>query len=124
MLFRSHNPQAAEVLAQNLGDMGFHPETFGVVGMLRDKDIAGVIRAVQGRITQWLVASLEGPRAASAQDLVRLLGEAGVKARVDAYDAPRLAYAEARRRASEDDRIVVFGSFLTVADVMAARDGA
>jgi dihydrofolate synthase/folylpolyglutamate synthase len=33
----------------------------------------------------------------------------------------REAYAHTRERAAEGDRIVVFGSFLTVADVLAAR---
>ncbi len=37
-----HNPHAAAVLAQNLDNMGFHPYTYAVFGMLSDKDVAGV----------------------------------------------------------------------------------
>jgi dihydrofolate synthase/folylpolyglutamate synthase len=40
----AHQPQAAEILAANLGDMGFFPETFGVFSMLADKDIAAALR--------------------------------------------------------------------------------
>jgi dihydrofolate synthase/folylpolyglutamate synthase len=36
------------------------------------------------------------------------------------HETPRAAYAAARRLANENDRIVAFGSFLTVADVMQA----
>jgi dihydrofolate synthase/folylpolyglutamate synthase len=40
---------------------------------------------------------------------------------INVFDDPAAAYANAISRAGEDDRIVVFGSFLTVAGVMAAR---
>jgi dihydrofolate synthase/folylpolyglutamate synthase len=40
------------------------------------------------------------------------------------FKSPREAYAAARKRAGEDDRIIVFGSFHTVADVMAVIDAA
>jgi len=40
----AHNPQAARVLAEKPRGMGFYPETYGVFGMLRDKDIEGVCR--------------------------------------------------------------------------------
>src|SRR5256885_16986345 len=43
----AHNPQAAGVLAENLAGMGFYPETYAVFGMLRDKDIEGVCRALK-----------------------------------------------------------------------------
>ena len=41
----AHNPEAAAVLAANLGESGYAPETIAVFGMLKDKDIAGVVRA-------------------------------------------------------------------------------
>jgi dihydrofolate synthase/folylpolyglutamate synthase len=40
---------------------------------------------------------------------------------VSIFADPGAAYANAMSRAGENDRIVVFGSFLTVAGVMAAR---
>ena len=43
-----HNPQAAGVLADNLGNMGFYPETWAVFGMLNDKDVAGVVALMAG----------------------------------------------------------------------------
>ncbi len=49
----AHNPQAAGVLARNLSEMGFFPRTYAVLGMLRDKDIAGVCRALGGRVSTW-----------------------------------------------------------------------
>ena len=62
----AHNPHAARVLAATLGTMGFFPETFAVFGMLADKDVRGVIAAVATRIDRWFVATLPGPRGATA----------------------------------------------------------
>ncbi|HEX8988451.1 MAG TPA: bifunctional tetrahydrofolate synthase/dihydrofolate synthase [Rhodocyclaceae bacterium] len=114
----AHNPQAARVLADNLGSMAFHPTTWGVFGMLRDKDIDGVVRALGTRIDRWLPCTLEGPRAASADDLAAILANAGVAEPLPRFDSPAAAIAFAQEKANENDRIVAFGSFLTVADVM------
>jgi dihydrofolate synthase/folylpolyglutamate synthase len=114
-----HNPQAAGVLAENLGGMGFHPHTYAVFGMLRDKDIGGVVERVKGRVDFWLAASLEGPRGTSAEELAAILFEHGVRAD-GLFASPGDALRAAKARAGEDDRILAFGSFLTVADAMRA----
>ena len=120
----AHNPQAARVLADNLGEMGFYPETHAVFGMLKDKDIAGVCRALKGRISSWSVADLAVPRGASADALAEALTSTEAGGVVARFGNPRDAYAAARKRASENDRIVVFGSFHTVADVMQGIEAA
>ena len=114
----AHNPQAAGVLAENLGNMGFHPVTWAVFGMLRDKDVEGVVKHVCSRVDRWLLASLEGPRGAQAAQLAEVMERAGAGFALELFDTPAQAFRVARERANEDDRIVVFGSFLTVADVM------
>lgn len=117
----AHNPQAAGVLNENLASMGFFPETWAVIGMLSDKDVAGVVRLLRDRIDHWLVASLPGPRGLDAAKLAAILQEVGVSGEIAEFDSPSAAYEVAVGRAAEGDRIVIFGSFLTVADVMAAR---
>ena len=116
----AHNPQAAEVLAQNLSDLGPCSGTTAVFGMLRDKDIAGVVRALAGCIDRWFVCTLAPPRGAQAAELAQSLRQAGVGA-VREFENPALAYAAACSDCAENDRIVAFGSFHTVADVIAAR---
>jgi dihydrofolate synthase/folylpolyglutamate synthase len=110
----AHNPQAAQVLADNLAAGSFAPETIAVCGMLRDKDAAGVLRALAPRITRWHLASLDGPRAATAEELAGQLG-AG---EVHCFASATAAFEAALSRANENDKIVVFGSFLTVGEVM------
>ncbi len=114
----AHNPQAAEVLAQNLVDQGFFANTRAVIGMLADKDMKGVCAALRGRIDEWHAAGLTGARAASAAQLAAAIAESGAGGKVFQHASPRAAYAAARERSSENDRIVVFGSFLTVADIL------
>jgi dihydrofolate synthase/folylpolyglutamate synthase len=112
----AHNPEAAAVLAATLGDSGFSPETIAVFGMLRDKDIAGVVRAMAPRITRWHLATLPGPRGADAAELSEILGKENIKAPASRFATVAAALAAARKEAGENDKIVVFGSFLTVAD--------
>ena len=114
----AHNPDAALTLAENLGNAGFAAETIAVFGALRDKDIGGVARAVAPRVTRWHLATLPGPRGSSAAELSSALQAAGVTAPRAEYADARQAFAAARERAGENDKIVVFGSFLTVADAM------
>jgi dihydrofolate synthase/folylpolyglutamate synthase len=114
----AHNPQAAGVLAENLAEMGFYPETYAVFGMLRDKDIGGVCRALRDRISAWFAADLSVPRGAGARVLADAIASAGAAGDVLCFRNPLEAYAAAQKRANENDRIVVFGSFHTVADVM------
>ena len=111
----AHNPDAAAVLAQNLGDSGFAPETIAVFGMLRDKDIPGVVRAVAPRITKWNVATLQGARGTESSVLRKIISEVKPKSRIEEFPDVPSALAAAKKEARENDKIVVFGSFLTVA---------
>ena len=128
----AHNPHAAATLSQNLGNMGFHPYTYAVFGAMQDKDISGIIAQLKGQIDHWCLTDLPLPRAASALHLREKLETTGVVASdkadaectIQCFNNPANAFANAMERAGENDRIVVFGSFLTVAGVMAFRAAA
>ncbi len=119
----AHNPQAAAALADSLGSMGFHPQTWAVFGIMADKDIGSVIAALLPRVDRWYVASLPPPRGATAVDLRQRLETAGVApAAIRDFNDPASAYRAAREAVAEADRIIVFGSFLTVAAALALTD--
>ena len=125
----AHNPHAAATLAQNLDNMGFHPYTYAVFGAMADKDIAGIVAHLKDKVDHWYLCDLPLPRAASADSLAAALRAAGIadngapgaERSIRCFATPADAYAEATKHATENDRIAVFGSFLTVAGVMAAR---
>jgi len=116
----AHNPAAAAALARNLARMPREGRTFAVFAMLRDKDIAGVIAAMKPQVDEWLVSSTSGERGADAALIGEALARAGVRGPVSSHDSVAAAYAQACDRAAQTDRIVVFGSFHTVAAVAGA----
>ncbi|WP_296948256.1 bifunctional tetrahydrofolate synthase/dihydrofolate synthase [uncultured Massilia sp.] len=123
----AHNPHAAATLAQNLGNMGFHRFTYAVFGIMQDKDIDAVVDQLAPHVDHWCLAALPSPRSADVAALAakiaakRPAGAAPDEFSVQGFADPAAAFADATSRAGQDDRIVVFGSFYTVAGVMAAR---
>ena len=115
----AHNPHAARALARGLGEMAYHENTIAVFAMLADKDIGAVIDAVAARVDRWHVATVANERAASTTQLAALLAARGFAERTRVFASVPLAHAAALREAGPNDRILVFGSFHTVADVLA-----
>ncbi len=112
----AHNPHAAGELARNLRTQRCSGKTWAVFGMLHDKDVAGVIAQLAELIDVWCVAGISEKRGASLQELQSFLS--GVEGEVNGFDSLQEAFLAARRRAHPEDRIVVFGSFVTVGTVM------
>jgi dihydrofolate synthase/folylpolyglutamate synthase len=115
----AHNPHAAERLRDSLMRMGTFGTTYAVLGMLKDKDVAGVARTLATLVDRWVLAPLPGARGASTEDLRGQLTIAGVAAPMEACTSVAAAYRHAQEQARADDRILVFGSFHTVGDVLA-----
>ena len=122
----AHNPHASAALAQNLENMAYHPYTIAVFGAMADKDIAGVLKPMLDKVDFWYFCDLPTPRAASAEDLARELKALGFKegkdSGIETFKSPELAYQAALKKAGEGDRISIFGSFFTVAGVLAYRN--
>ena len=119
----AHNPHAAAVLQHNLHAMSYFPYTTAVFAMLNDKDADEVIKSLAKSIDYWYCATLTGARGVSGQELADKINRLIPKDKdglpqVEVFDTPRLAFEAAKARSQDEDRIVVFGSFLTVADVL------
>jgi dihydrofolate synthase/folylpolyglutamate synthase len=115
-----HNPQAIRVLADNLADMGFFDRTHAVVGMLNDKDIAGALMPLKGKVDFWHAATLTGVRGTNSETLAAIIERAQLGGEVFCHTSPAAAMQVAKGRAAESDRIIVFGSFYTVAGALQA----
>jgi dihydrofolate synthase/folylpolyglutamate synthase len=108
--------------------MGYHPYTYAIFGAMADKDISGVIRPLLNSVDFWYCTDLPTSRAASAAALSEKLVEQGVAVvngedgGIECFPDPAAAYQKALSKAGEGDRIVIFGSFYTVAGVMAYRN--
>lgn len=110
----THNPHGAAVLARCLAARPCAGRTRAVVGMLADKDMVGVAAALAPVIHHWYAAGLDPPRGCSGRVLAERLragGAGAVTAFPDVAAACRAAVADA----APGDRVLVFGSFFTVA---------
>lgn len=110
----AHNPQAARALAENLRRLATPGRRLAVLGLLKDKDAAGVVRPLLPLIDAWYVATLPGPRGSSAEALAEVLRAKGGGV-ADLFPDVAEALTAARDSAGPADIIIIFGSFLTVA---------
>lgn len=114
----AHNPDAARVLAANLAATRSRGSTLAVVGMFRDKAAEEVARALVLSVNQWFVGGLGGPRGQSAAELGTRIRSAIPGVRIEESGSVTEAFRAARSAAVPGDRIVIFGSFQTVATVL------
>lgn len=112
----AHNPQSAAVLSQALAAQACAGRTRLVLAMLADKDIPAVQRQLKTVVDDWYLAPLDVPRGATLAQLQAALAEMRIPAQ--GFASVNEAYAAARQDAAEHDRIVVAGSFYTVAAVL------
>jgi dihydrofolate synthase / folylpolyglutamate synthase len=110
----AHNPDAARVLERNLRASPVPGRTYAVCGILADKDAAAIATILGNSFDAWWCASIDGARGRSGAALVQEIGAhaAGI---LNAADGVAAACAAAAAIATRNDRIVVFGSFHTVA---------
>ena len=117
----AHNPHAARSLAKTLASMQPFPKTYGVFAMLKDKDMAEVVRELMWQVDVWLVAGITAPRGASAEELAEVVKRELVDGEVLAFATVTEAMHHACKEADENDRIMAFGSFYTVAEALRAK---
>ncbi|GAD28897.1 folylpolyglutamate synthase/dihydrofolate synthase [Photobacterium leiognathi lrivu.4.1] len=111
----AHNPHSAEYFANQLSKIKQKEgknKIHAVVAMLHDKDIASTIAAMRDTVDDWYPASLTGPRAATAEEILQHL-----PANCVGFDKPESAFDQALTQAGEDDMVIVFGSFYTVGQI-------
>jgi len=114
----AHNPGAVHNLVEYLSLTYCKGETYCIFSAMKDKDIRGMIRAAAPAIDHWYVADQPAnPRAAGAAAIAVLLEEAGRRSVVTSGSLEQ-ALDEARTAMRDGDRLVVFGSFFTVAAIL------
>ena len=116
----AHNPQAAAALAQTLQSSTTPGRTGIVLGMLADKDCVGVVQALAPAAQAWYLADLsrESSRGGTNEALRKAVQTAGIIANPETYHDVATACAAALKTSQPGDRVVVCGSFVTVAAAM------
>lgn len=110
----AHNPAATAYLARRLAARPAAGKTHAVLAMMADKDRRGSLEALQAEIDHWWLADLRSvARAASLEQLNADLAALGLEAAGCGTVATLIERLMAET--SEGDRIVIMGSFYTVA---------
>jgi dihydrofolate synthase/folylpolyglutamate synthase len=117
----THNQQGAESLAKLLVEIPCHGQTFAVLSMLKDKDVAAVASILKPVIDVWYVAGLDGSRGMKSETLAAQLSNIIDQDKIRAFSTVIEAYDQAKSGAKKGDRVLVFGSFHTVEVVLNAR---
>lgn len=110
----AHNTMSAQVLAEHLHTLPAR-RTVAVLGVMADKDIEGMLSALQSQVAAWLVVDLPTTRALSSAALTARLHAIGAQVLIASPQLPiALATVRALCAAHEFGRVLVFGSFLIV----------
>jgi len=122
----AHNPQAARVLANWLRMQPRAGRNLAVFAALADKAIEDIVAPLAPWIDVWALAELRdaGPRALPVTELAQRVARGAPQAAMTSYADVPTALAATRVMAAPDDRILVFGSFYTVAAALAASPNA
>jgi dihydrofolate synthase/folylpolyglutamate synthase len=112
----SHNAQAAQALVDALKHMPAAGETYAVIGMMKDKDVQSFARVLEPEVAFWYTVGLEPQRAGHPEQLAKAIQSVVRAAPVEACDNVEQAIAALRARVMPGDRILVCGSFHTVAE--------
>ncbi|GAA5151916.1 folylpolyglutamate synthase/dihydrofolate synthase family protein [Microbacterium pseudoresistens] len=118
----AHNPHGAQALAQSLDDSFDFDEWGLVLGVLADKDAAGIVEALVPAAAHVFATAVDSERDGDPDDLADLVERAGGRATVhpalsDAADAAREWAASADRRA-----VVIAGSVVLAGEAIALAE--
>jgi dihydrofolate synthase/folylpolyglutamate synthase len=116
----AHNQQSAQMLAQLLQQTASaSANTIAVVAMLADKAVHDVLQMLQPVVDSWCSAGLDVARGLPAKNMAQAVRELHSGVRLSACETVAEACAQALEQATVNDRIIVFGSFYTVAEATA-----
>lgn len=116
----AHNPQSAAYLAAQLQRLkpGYR-RVYALVGMLKDKDLTQALLPLTTCVDEWHLVSLPGVRGAASELLAAALQGVAPAARAVQHPELAEAYRQVLATAAQQDLVVVFGSFVTVAGILA-----
>ncbi len=114
----AHNPAAVARLVEFLQHRPCEQKTIAVFSAMADKDIPSMLDLMCGEVDGWFLADQPGnARAATAAAIAAHLRAAG-EGMISVSRNLRQALARARSVTAAGDRLLVFGSFHTVAAAM------
>jgi len=119
----SHNAQAAQALADALRQRPLSGETRAVIGMMQDKDAESFARELESVISRWYPVGLRTDRASTAIQLTQRVASVVGTERVSTCESLAAVISCLQAELKPGDRILVCGSFHTVAEWASLQSG-
>lgn len=117
----AHNENSAELLLRFLRALPVKGRTWMILGMLDDKDVREFSEILEPEVDNWQLATLKTDRGLSATALQDQMQSLARGHRARCFPDVAMALRQTRSEAVAGDRIVVSGSFFTVAEAMACH---
>ena len=117
----AHNADSAESLVRVLGERQVAGSTRLILAMLDDKDIEGFTTVLAAVVDRWYLATLSGERGLTAKTLRERMCLAGTATDVHCFQDVSTAFRQAKAESGSGDRLVICGSFVTVAEALASH---
>ncbi len=120
-----HNPQGAQALAESLTEVlqaTGQKKAALAMGVLADKDVRAMVRAVAPRAAGFVLYAPENPRALAAEQLAQVIAEEAPGVPVALAPDAAAALRQARAQAGPEGVAVAFGTLYAIADLMKALD--
>ncbi len=114
----AHNPDAARALGDSLAQAAHPGPVTAIIGVLADKDAAGIVDALRPQVDRWVAVTPDSARAIASRELASLIANRCNKPCL-VMDAPVDALRHVDAHASGDTLVVVTGSFYTVGPALA-----
>lgn len=120
----AHNPAAMEQLAIRLKRYKARnpgsARIIAVVAVMADKDVAGMLTALEYCVDIWYIAQVDQARSMAADEVAQTMKAVGIapeQGKIMLFDSVESAYRAACEQSALDDTVLVTGSFFTVAAV-------
>ncbi|AAM67729.1 bifunctional tetrahydrofolate synthase/dihydrofolate synthase [Buchnera aphidicola] len=114
----AHNVHAALYLSEKIDEIDTEGQIYAVFGILKDKDVAGVVQVLQKKINYWYVVNLKTNRSASINYLKKKLSLNNALF----FNNINESWQAIKKVITKKDIILVFGSFFTVSEFMSIKD--
>jgi len=115
----AHNHDSAKNLARNLAANICEKRTIAVFSVLSDKDVEGIAKLIHPFVTDWYIAVVNTARGMNILQVQQALEAHASPQSITQFDSVELAYQQALADATQQDRVLVFGSIFTVSEVLA-----
>ena len=119
----AHNPHGAEALCRALMGSFAFPRLVCVVGILQEKDVIGIIEALDPVVDHFVVTQSQSDRAISVSDLADAVSAIAGPDRVDSRANVESALERAKEIAGVEGGVIVTGSITLIGEVRGGITG-